>query len=209
MPVDADIVRASYELNQSIKIRASSPFDALVSLKRNKSAPHLDFNRENGVESCYLPDAVAFHRGVLRLLPTLARRPYDTEKYEAYKGIKYPLDLSMVPGLWLIPLEFSFNNLVVLNTDMTTAIYWAIPILKATSGKFRRLIIQRIEEFLHMPFAFPYTELDHCLVTRPHAKVIMIYGHEASKKAFTRGLPLLNLKGHLNFIKEGKLVLFI
>lgn len=209
MSVYNNILGASHELDDPIQIRRSSPFNDLVLLERHKLTAHLGFCDGNIVQSSYLPDQVASHRYTFELRLSLHKKPYDPEEYVTYEGTTYPTDLSRVPGLWSTPLEFTFDNLVVLNMDMPTAIYWAIPIIKATSTKLRRLILQRIDEYTDMPFAFPYTELDHCLVARPLVKAIMIYGHAPSQQFLRHKLPLLNLRGHIAFVEEGKLILFI
>lgn len=207
MFLNFDIVNAWYKAGH-VKICNSGPLAALQALERNKSAAHFELTRKNGSETHYIPDKVAFHRRQLLALPRETHIPYDPKNYDAYEGIQYPGDLSMVLGLWSVPLDFCFDNLIVLNLDMATAIYWAIPIITATSNLFRRLIIQRVDES-DMPFAFPFTKLDHCLVALPLVKVILIYRVQASKETFADNLLLLKLRKNLCFIQERKLVSFI
>lgn len=203
-PTIADLERA-WATTPNLKIRKSDAEGALKSLNSHKSFTHIDFSSKNGFKSRYLTDMIAEHRRQLEMMLLLNNTEYDTDEYRMYKGIVYSWDLSMVPGLWKVPFSFTFNNLIVLNLDLCTALYWAIPIITATSSNnFRRLIIQRIDDLHVTAFPFPFTELDHCLVVRPLLKVILVYCGQECTTIFRREMPLLNFGSNLKFLKERK-----
>lgn len=174
-------------------------------LMKKKDVAYLDLELNTTPKSTYAPDRIGFHRWTLDFLLRMDGAVYAVADYINFNGVRYPYDLSRVGGPWNNPLPFSFNDLLVLNLDIHTALYWAIPILEA-SRSMRRLIIRCIDDLCTLPFLFPFTELEHCLAEHPAVKTIFFYAGVEMITKFQREMPLLNFRGAVCYCIEGKFI---
>lgn len=186
---------------RTVKIHKSSPESDRRSLIHHKSRVHIEFYKPNNGTSEYIIDKVGSHRWRLDFLAGngVAQQP---DNYNVYEGVVYPADLSTAPGVWRDPLPFLFPNLIVINFDLQTALYWAIPIMTATSDTFRRLIIQRIDDLHMLPFPFPFTAFDDCLVQHPLIGVLLLYDGIDCIPIYQQRLPLIVLRDQVKFVEQ-------
>lgn len=155
--------------------------------------------------SRYLPDKIQVHRDRLSARFQTSNLPYNAWDYRAFENQIYPLNLGTIDGLWRDPIPVKYNSLVVLDIDISKAIYWLLPILSAASDSphFRRLILRDTDDFNALPFPLQVTELDLVLSDMPAVNVILLFPSEASIAYFTASLPLTNHYQRLKWIFEG------
>lgn len=95
-------------------------------------------------------------------------------------GTEYPIDLSLVNGIWQDPLP-PFSNLIAIDMDLPSAIYWLFPVLSASANCaafLRRIILRNIHSKNSSPFSFSFRELDLQLAEFPLVHVLLIYPPE-------------------------------
>lgn len=137
----------------------------------------------------YLPDLVALHRNYLDHYLEVFLIPYTESHFRCFNEVEYPLDLTTVEGVWKDPLP-NFANLIVLDLNLKSAIYWLIPIISAVrkAGPLRRIIIREIDD--DTPWTFNWRELDLKLANLPFVYLIIVYPTHSVAKLLPTLLPL-------------------
>lgn len=133
--------------------------------------------------------------------------PYRSELYNTWRGVRWPHDLSTVPGLWQYPLTFTFFALTILNLQVHDAALWLIPILAATdpAAPLRRVLITQCAGWDECLEPFPFQALDERLGSRPQAKLLLAWASDDGEsddfiEVFKSGLPLLNSTGRIGIL---------
>lgn len=133
--------------------------------------------------------------------------PYRSELYNTLHGVRWPHDLSTVPGLWQYPLTFKFHSLTILNLGVDDAALWLIPILVATdpAAPLRRVLITQCAGWDECLQPFPFQALDEQLGSRPQAKLLVAWASDDGElddfiDVFKSRLPLINSTGRIGVL---------
>ena len=133
--------------------------------------------------------------------------PYSAELYNTFRGVRWPHDLSTVPGLWQYPLTFKFYSLTILNLEVYDAALWLIPILVATdpAAPLRRILITQCAAWDECLQPFPFQALDEQLGSRPHAKLLLAWASDDGESddfidVFKSRLPVINSTGKIGVL---------
>lgn len=122
-----------------------------------------------------------------------------------FEGTKYDTDLSTIDGVWNDPLP-AFSNLVVIDIEITSAIYWLIPILTACCDNLflRRVIIRDVDDLALTSWDFPAKKVDLLLSDLPLVQVILVYPPEQYAKYIMNAMPLTMHFKRLHSLVPGK-----
>lgn len=184
-------------------IKSNDPAIFLSKLESARHAAYLILRRpSNCTESHYLIERIHDHRQTLVVHKRYTGAEFSRDAFHHFEGVRWPGDLSAVPGPWRHPLHFSFPRLVVLDMGMQDAVLWLVPILKAIEpgAPFRRLLLRFCDDHDAQALPFPFEALDHCLSTIPTAKLLIGWawgGIPEFAKTFRRNLPKLESEGRI------------
>lgn len=139
-----------------------------------------------------------------------ANIPYCSDMYDTYRGVRWPQDLTTIPGLWQNPLNFTFSALTILNLQIYDAVLWLIPILAATDADapLRRVLIGQCAGWDECLQPFPFQALDEQLGSRPEAKLLLAWALDDGKSdgfidVFKSRLPRLGSNGRIGILYAG------
>lgn len=133
--------------------------------------------------------------------------PYSSELFNTFRGVRWPHDLSTIPGLWQFALTFQFHSLTILNLGVHDAALWLIPILVATdpAAPLRRVLITQCPAWDECLQPFPFQALDEQLESRPQAKLLLGFALDDGESddfvdIFKGRLPVLNSTGRIGVL---------
>ena len=120
-----------------------------------------------------------------------------------FEGTRIPDNLTDISGLWNESLNFTFQNIRLLDLTMEDAVLWLPTILEAIhpSAPFQRLILRNCEDWDRSALPFPFVDLDRLLSDFPHAKLLIAWGcsdRPPFLATFRQKLPILSSKGFVD-----------